>query len=472
MNQRLCHLVFSFVACCTLASVSPAAVIFGPNEKTKFHAPGEEEISGNAQELYNIAQAAEKNGNWKQAIKAYRALLRRHPHDTLAADSAWRLGQACEHAHDNIKAAGAYANLAENYPKSPHFDDAIEALFRIGEAYLNGGKTKILGIKVNNTLDHAVQVFAYVVRLAPYGKYTARAQFDIGLAREKQNANDLAVAAYQSVIDKFPDEPVAADAQYQIGYLWFNAARSGSKDPNAASQAKTAFQDFLFRYPKSEKAPQARENLRLLEHKQTGDSFGIAKFYDKRKNYRAAVIYYNDVIRQQPGSSEGDQAKKRIDQLRAKVGDAALQPQALTDATAARRRPPARSRLGDSTAMSRQCAPHRMTSRRFPHPNLTFRCLRRLRSSLTQPWLRVRHRHQRRRPRLPLLRHRSRRHRKRLLPPQRRRQRPPPPRRREQIVRRSVYWPPVQRMRRVPSRASEARIFARGAIDCGADFQE
>ena len=207
-------------------------------------------------------------------------------------------------------------------------------MFRIGEAFLNTGKIKFLGIKVNNTLDHAVQVFAYVVRLAPFGKYTARAQFDIGLAREKQGSNDLAVAAFQSVIDKFPDEPVAADAQYQIGYLWFSAARGGAKDPNAAEQAKTAFQDFLFRYPKSEKAPQARENLRLLEHKQTSDSFGIAKFYDKQKNYRAAVIYYNDVIRQQPGSSEGNQAKKRIDQLRAKVGDAALQPQALTDATA------------------------------------------------------------------------------------------------------------------------------------------
>jgi hypothetical protein len=31
-----------------------------------------------------------------------------------------------------------------------------------------------------------------VVRTAPYGKYTARAQFDIGLAREKQGANDAA----------------------------------------------------------------------------------------------------------------------------------------------------------------------------------------------------------------------------------------------------------------------------------------
>jgi outer membrane protein assembly factor BamD len=171
-----------------------------------------------------------------------------------------------------------------------------------------------------------VTVFANVVRTAPYGKYTARAQFDIGLAREKQGANDAAIQAYQAVVDKFPNEPVAVDAQYQIGYIWFNAAQLGTKDAAAAVNAKTAFEDFLFHYPKSEKAAQARANLEILEHKQTANSYKVAKFYDKQKYYRAAVIYYNEVIRQQPGSQESNEAKKRIDQLRAKFGDAALQP--------------------------------------------------------------------------------------------------------------------------------------------------
>ena len=169
-------------------------------------------------------------------------------------------------------------------------------------------------------------IFANVVRTAPYGKYTARAQFDIGLAREKQGANDAAIQAYQAVVDKFPNEPVAVDAQYQIGYIWFNAAQLGTKDAAAASSAKTAFEDFLLHYPKSEKAAQARANLDILDHKQTANSYRVAKFYDKQKYYRAAVIYYNEVIRQQPGSQESNEAKKRIDQLRAKLGDAALQP--------------------------------------------------------------------------------------------------------------------------------------------------
>jgi len=302
------------------------SVIFKPGKKPQYVAPGEEEIGGDAAQLFQIGETAEKEGNIKRAIKAYKSLVKHHPKDTLAPGALYRSAQLQEQLRLYTAAADSFLQLVERYPGSPHFDDAIEGQFRIGEIYLNGKKLRVLGIPLASALDRAVTIFANVVRTAPYGKYTARAQFDIGLAREKQGANDAALQAYQAVVDKFPNEPVAVDAQYQIGYIWFTASQTGTKDAAAAGNAKTAFQDFLFHYPKSEKAAQARANLEILEHKQTANSYKVAKFYDKQKYYRAAVIYYNEVIRQQPGSEESNEAKKRIDQLRAKFGDAALQP--------------------------------------------------------------------------------------------------------------------------------------------------
>ncbi len=303
-----------------------ASIIFKAGEKAKFVPPGEEEISGNAAELYQIGQKAEQDGDKKRAIRAYKSLVKRHPKDALAPTALFRAAQLQEQTRQYTPAADSYLQLVERYASSAHFDEAIEGQFRVGEIFLNGKKLRVLGIPIASALDRAVTIFANVVRTAPYGRYTARAQFDIGMAREKQGANDAAVQAYQAVVDKFPNEPIAVDAQYQIGYIWFTAAQLGTNDAAAAGNAKTAFQDFLFHYPKSEKAAQARKDLDILEHKQTNNSFKVAKFYDKQKYYRAAVIYYNEVIRQQPGSEESNQAKKRIDQLRAKLGDAALQP--------------------------------------------------------------------------------------------------------------------------------------------------
>jgi outer membrane protein assembly factor BamD len=320
------RILFTVLLGALLCGGAAGSIIFRPGEKAKVLAPGEEEINGNAQELFHIAEQAERDGNLNRAAKACLAIVKKYPKDMLAPSAVYHAAQLLEQIGDYRKAAQAYAVVVEKYPGVPTFDEAIEAQFRIGEMYLGGKKRKLLGISFSSELDLAVEIFAEIVRNAPYGRYTARAQFDIGLARQKQKSNDAAVQAYQAVVDKFPNDPIAADAQYQIGYLWYEAARQGTNDSAAVANAKTGFEDFLFKYPKSEKAPQARENLASLEQKATGDAFKIAKFYDKAKAYRAAVIYYSEVIREQPGSPASDQAKRRIDQIRAKVGDGVLQP--------------------------------------------------------------------------------------------------------------------------------------------------
>lgn len=320
--------------CLALPGHVTASVIFKPGQKATYRAPGEEEMSGTAAQLFEKAQAAERRGDLKGAIKAYRVIVKKHPRDALAAGACFRMGQLQEQTHQYILAAQSYAVLAEKYQKSDRFDEAIEALFRIGEMYLTGQKTKIFGIPIKSGLSQAVLIFSMIIRTAPYGKYTARAQFDLGRAHEKQGSNELAIADYQAVVEKFPNDPIAVDAQYQIGYIWSKASGSGTYDPAAAAKAKIGFEDFLARYPNSEKSTQARENLKRMEHKQTSTAYDIAKFYDKQKSYRAAAIYYNEVIRQQPGSAEGEKAKKRISELRAKLGDAKLQAPSVTAAAA------------------------------------------------------------------------------------------------------------------------------------------
>jgi outer membrane protein assembly factor BamD len=277
MKFRFLPLFFLIALSLFLIRSADAAVVFRPGEKAKYVAPGEEELSGNAAELFEIGQKAEKEGNPKRAIRAYRQLVRKYSRDALAAGAAFRGALLYEQIHEYLEAAGTYRTVVVSYPTSPHFNEAIEGQFRIGEMYLAGKKLKVLGIPMATSMDRAVDIFAAVIRTAPYGKYTARAQFDIGLARQKQGANDAALQAYAAVVEKFPNDPVAADAQYQMGYIWFMAARGGTQDLAATNNARTAFQDFLFRYPNSEKAAQARANLQQLEHKATSSSFDVAR---------------------------------------------------------------------------------------------------------------------------------------------------------------------------------------------------
>ena len=76
--------------------LSWASIIFKPGQKAEYVAPGEEEISGNAAEIWQTAQTAEKENNLKRAIKAYKALVKRHPKDALAPNAIFRAAQLQE----------------------------------------------------------------------------------------------------------------------------------------------------------------------------------------------------------------------------------------------------------------------------------------------------------------------------------------------------------------------------------------
>src|SRR5207249_7179046 len=119
-------LVFA-VAALLLPETGKASVVFKPGQKAKYVAPGEEEISGNAAELFQIGQTAEKEGNIKRAIKAYKSLVKRHPKDALAPSALFRSAQLQEQVHNYTLAAEAFLQLVERYPSSPNFEPAIEA---------------------------------------------------------------------------------------------------------------------------------------------------------------------------------------------------------------------------------------------------------------------------------------------------------------------------------------------------------
>src|ERR1044072_7712424 len=168
-------LVFA-VATFLLPESGRASVLFKPGKKPEYVGPNgvEEELTGDAVDLFQIGQTAENEGNYKRAIRAYKSLVKRHPKDKIAPEALYRAAKLQEQQHNFFAAADSFSVLVERYPGSPHFEEAIEAQFRIGEIYLNGKRLKFLGIPVASALDRGVTAVANAVRTAPYGEYTTR----------------------------------------------------------------------------------------------------------------------------------------------------------------------------------------------------------------------------------------------------------------------------------------------------------
>lgn len=304
-----------------------AALVYRPDEGWNYESPGEETPAAkNAKEQMARAEAAESKGDIKGAIKAYHVFVKKFAYSGMAPKAQLKLAELLEKMGDYDRAFEAYGDYIKKYPRGEAFDKAVEAQFNLAKRFLDGERVRMYGVKTFPSMARTQKMFESIVENAAYSKYAPLSQYYVGQALEKQGKYPEAIAAYQTVQTKYPNDSIATDALYQIAYVYMKQSRAeGVYDPKVATKASEAFEDFIARYPNSEKVPQAKDNIKMLAGRETKGSFEIAKFYDKQKMYKAAVIYYNDVIKQQPGSPECEAAKARIEALKALVGEDALQ---------------------------------------------------------------------------------------------------------------------------------------------------
>lgn len=275
--------------------------------------------------VFATAQQLDSAGNSTAAIDAYRRFIKVFPASPMAAKAQLRVAQLLENRGDLSKAFDAYQTLVTRYPDTPDFEDAVSRQVVIANDFLQGRRMTFLGMKILPGTERAQKMYEAILQNAPFSKHAPIAQFNLGLSFERQKMINEARAAYQTVLDKYPNSDVCDDALYQIAYVYMVAGLSGnSQDLSSLILAKETFEDFLLQFPRSEKAAQARDNLQTIGENEAGDLLRIAKYYDWSKNYKAAIIYYNDIVRKQPKTADADFSKTRIEELRGQVGDDAL----------------------------------------------------------------------------------------------------------------------------------------------------
>ncbi len=176
-------------------------------------------------------------------------------------------------------------------------------------------------------MERTAGMYADIVKTGPYSDVAPQAQLKIGTAREKQKtlwfkSPDYpgAVQAYDLAADRYYDQPkVASEAIFRAGLAYEKQAQTADRDQTTAGQAIAKFTDFMALYPNDPRVPQAQKTIAALRSEQARGNFAIAQFYEKRKKWEGARIYYNEVLLQDPNSPYATEARQRIDQLKQRI---------------------------------------------------------------------------------------------------------------------------------------------------------
>jgi outer membrane protein assembly factor BamD len=301
----------------------PAPFIFRPGEGIIYERPGEETNwrRMRAAEQLQVAQAAFDKQDYSLALKAARNVVARWGQSDYAPQAQFLVARSREAKGDDSRAFKEYQVLLEKYPKSASFEEALNRQFEIANKYLAGKWFKLWGVvPFFSSMDKTAAMYAKIVKTGPYSEVAPRAQLKVGAAREKQKQYPEAVKAYEQAADRYHDRPaIAAEALFSAGRAYQKQALTGEYDQTTAAQAIAMLTDFKTLYPDDQRVADADRNITLLRTEQARGSFKTAQFYEHYRKWQGALVYYNEVLLQDPDSQIATVAKQRIDTLKTRA---------------------------------------------------------------------------------------------------------------------------------------------------------
>ena len=323
MNRRciLLSLVFAIVVLLPLRS--PAPLVYTPGEGWVYEPVGGEGKwrRTRAKDQLEVAQAAFDKHDYSLAPKAGRYLVKTWPLSDHAPAAQYLVGRSLEARHDDEKAFKEYQKLLEKYPKSDKINDCLARQYEIAGRYLKGQWFKLWGyIPFFPSMDKTAEMYDRIVKNGPFSDVAPHAQLRIGAAREKQGHLPEAVKAYETAADRYHDRPlIAADALYHAGVAYQRQAGKAEYDQSTAGQSIAALNDFVTLFPEDKRVPEAKKIIASLKIEQARGNFQVAQFYEKRKRWAGAQVYYNEVVLQAPGTPAESEARHRLDALKQKL---------------------------------------------------------------------------------------------------------------------------------------------------------
>ncbi len=307
---------------------APAPLIFRPGEGWTYERVGEGKWRRTrAKDQLEVAQKAFDERDYGTALKAARRTVTQWSFSDYAPQAQYLLGRCYEAKKQDERAFLQYQRLLEKYPKVDNYQEVLQRQFGIANRFLAGQWFRFMGyIPFFPSMSKTVEMYQKLIKNGPYSEVAPQSQLNIGKAREKQSDYPAAVKAYELAADRYHDQKaVASDALYKAGLAYYKQAKTSEYDQNVAAKAIETFSYFITLYADDGRVPEAQKLINALKTEQARGSFEIARYYEKKRRWNGALIYYNEVVNKDPESKLAEEAKQRFDSIKKRAGQPVAQ---------------------------------------------------------------------------------------------------------------------------------------------------
>jgi outer membrane assembly lipoprotein YfiO len=134
------------------------------------------------------------------------------------------------------------------------------------------------------------------------------------LAKSQQGRREwlLAAQSFQRLVEGFPEDSLADDAQLETARSYRRIWRKPALDAQYGETALAAYQQFEGLFPDSPHLRSATAERAELEEWFATKNYDIGRHYLRRKMYDSALIYFRDVMRLYPRTTSARKAGLRM----------------------------------------------------------------------------------------------------------------------------------------------------------------
>jgi outer membrane assembly lipoprotein YfiO len=212
--------------------------------------------------------------------------------------------------------AKEFQTLISSYPDTDHYDEAIQKQYEIGDHFFERGQAKMKErwtLWKRRPLKRAVEVYSMVIENQPFTANAAKAQYQVGLCRYTTEKYLEAAFDYRRVIEDYPGSDWVDEASYGLAMCYYDMSLPPEYDQTPSQLTIDAIDSFANRFPDDERLTGLRDKQREMQERIAQQQLINARFYEKRRRFSAAKIYYELVVDKYPESAAAAEARSWLD---------------------------------------------------------------------------------------------------------------------------------------------------------------
>ncbi len=184
-----------------------------------------------------------------------------------------------------------------------------------------------IAMKSYNAKDYtqAVEDFSLIKIKFSGSKNIDKAQFYLGMSYYKREEYVLAAYEFENLLKNYTSSEFQVEARYMLAMCYYSLSPDYFLDQTYTRYAIIEFQNFLIINPKDKKVPEVEAKIKELRNKLALKEFSAGLLYLKMDRYRAAQVYFENVLTEYYDTDYADDAsynKIKVLVIRKKIDDA------------------------------------------------------------------------------------------------------------------------------------------------------